>query len=97
MLPSPRSLPDDKGRLVHSHITLVLGHEEDHDHPLPLVELHRGGDREARISFRESDEESTRLFGCPECVANLLRGTANLIEDMIHHDRWLEDLPGSEL
>ena len=81
---------------MHSHITLVLWHQDDHDHPLPLVTLHQGADREARVSFRESDDESTRLVGCPECVANLLRGTADRIEELLASQRWAQEEPASE-
>ncbi|MFN2608401.1 MAG: hypothetical protein ABR511_11025 [Acidimicrobiales bacterium] len=73
---------------MHSHITLVLWHHDEHEHPLPPVELRGGEEREARVTFRESDDESTRLVGCPECVANLLRGTAERIEALLADDRW---------
>ncbi len=64
---------------MHSRITLILHHEPDHDPAPPTVEFRLDQDREAQIWFREADDESARLVGCPECLVSFLRQTADLI------------------
>ena len=65
---------------MHSRITLVLPHHPDHRVPPPVIELHDGDDREARITFREADDECAEMVGCPECLARFLRSVADVIE-----------------
>jgi len=75
---------------VHSHITLILEHHEGHDVAAPTVELYRTPDREVQIRFREADDESSALVGCPECVLSLLRGATAAVEEQLAGGRWLE-------
>jgi phosphoserine phosphatase len=65
---------------MHSHIRLLLPHEEDHEPTPPVVTRARPGDREVEVWFRESDDERAVLSGCPECLARHLRDTASRIE-----------------
>ena len=76
---------------MHSRITLILAHHDHHAPLQPVVELHRGTDREARVAFHEADDESSELVGCPECVVALLRATAEAIEQQLTEERWIED------
>jgi hypothetical protein len=80
---------------VHSRITLILWHHDDHAPLRPVVELHRGADREARICFHEADDESSELVGCPECVVALLRATVDEIERQLTEDRWIDHGDGT--
>jgi hypothetical protein len=74
---------------MHSRITLILPHEHDHRPPPPVVELHDGVDREACITFREADDESAELLGCPECLSAFLRAAADRIDEGLRSGRWL--------
>lgn len=65
---------------MHSRITLILSHHEDHDPPPPIVALETDGDVEARVCFHEADDESSELVGCPRCIVALLRRSADEIE-----------------
>ncbi len=65
---------------MHSHIRLLLPHEENHAPTPPVVTRARPGDREVEVWFRESDDERAVLSGCPECLARHLRDTASRIE-----------------
>lgn len=75
---------------MHSRITLILWHHEDHHPPLPVIELHTDDDeREVQVCFHEADDESSELVGCPECVVHLLRATAMAIETQLANGRWV--------
>lgn len=74
---------------MHARITLILSHHADHRPPPPVVELHDGPDREAHVNFREADDDSAELAGCPECLSTFLRSTADLIDDGLRAGRWL--------
>ncbi len=76
---------------MHSRITLILWHRDGHESAMPVVELHDGDDREARVCFREADDESSELVGCPECVLRLLRMTADEIERQLNQGHWVRD------
>jgi hypothetical protein len=74
---------------VHSHITLILPHHDDHRPPSPVVELHDDTDREATVTFREADDECAELVGCPECLVGFLRATAEVLEEQLRQGRWV--------
>lgn len=75
---------------MHSRITLILEHHEGHHIPRPTAELYRTPDREVQVWFREADDESSALVGCPECVLELLRGAVASIEDQMAQGRWFD-------
>ena len=74
---------------MHSHITLILPHHNDHRPPQPIVNLRNGTEREAQITFREADDECAELVGCPECLSAFLRATADAIDESLRKGRWL--------
>jgi hypothetical protein len=74
---------------VHSHITLILPHHDDHRSPPPVVNLRNGLEREACITFSEADDECAELIGCPECLSAFLRATADAIDERLREGRWL--------
>ncbi len=74
---------------MHSHITLILPHHDDHRPPPPIVNLRDGTDREAQITFREADDECAELVGCPECLSAFLRAAADAIDGALGEGRWL--------
>ncbi len=73
---------------MQSHITLIVPHDDGHEPTAPVVELHRGHDREVRIWFHEADDERVVLTGCPECLVWQLRTTAERIADALKRDDW---------
>ena len=73
---------------MHSRIMLILPHHAQHAPPSPVVELHDDVDREATITFREADDESAELVGCPECLVQFLRATADAIDEHLRKGRW---------
>ena len=81
---------------MHSRITLILEHHEGHHIPRPTAELYRTPEREVQVWFREADDESSALVGCPECVLDLLRGAVASIEEQMADGRWL-DFDAAEL
>lgn len=75
---------------MHSRITLVVDHHQDHDVPVPTVEFYRTPEREVQLWFREADDETSAMVGCPECVLALLRQTAAAIEAKLDKGEWLD-------
>lgn len=74
---------------MHSHIMLILPHHAEHRPPSPVVELDDDIDREARVTFREADDECAELVGCPECLVQFLRATADAIDARLHQGQWV--------
>lgn len=73
---------------MHSRIMLILPHHAGHIPPPPVVDLHDDGDREVSITFREADDECAELVGCPECLVQFLRSTADVIDERLREGVW---------
>lgn len=80
---------------MQSHVYLLLPHERGHHSQPPVVEITRAAEdeplsgmgpaevraeQEAVVWFREADDERLVLRGCPQCLVNKLRATADRIE-----------------